>query len=250
MHHSGRILLIDDEQSNLEITAALLDGYGYSVTAFVDPKEAVDYFAAHANDYDCILLDVIMPGMSGMEVFKEVKRIKPDTRIVLLTGVGNPFDLDFTLRQGGDAYLSKPIDHTDLSQTLFEVINNDTLPPKPVNAQKLIDIAPTFDVARSLERIAGNASLYLKIARSFRKEYYGIVDQFPQLIHSDCVEAVRKVHTIKGLAAQVGAEELATYAKELEASLNSGESSQELQGIFLEEFIEVADELLRMEKAV
>jgi len=248
--YNGRILLVDDELSNLEITAALLEGYGYSVTPFIDPKKAVAHFAAHSADYDCILLDVIMPDMSGIEVFKAVKLIKPDVRVVLLTGVNNPFELDFTLRQGGDAYLTKPIDHQLLSQTVFEVINNEAIPPKPVNAQKLMEIATIFNVERSLERIAGNAALYMKIASRFRKEYYSIVDQFPQLLASNRVEAIRKVHTIKGLAAQVGADELAIYAEELEASLHAGSESDDLQGIFLEEFVDVADELLRVEKAI
>ena len=248
--YSGRILLIDDEPSNLEITAALLNGCGYSVKPFSNPRDAVAHFASHEKEYDCILLDVIMPDMSGIEVFKSIKLINPHTKIVLLTGVTNPFELDFVLRQGGDAYLTKPIDHNQLSRTVYEVINSETVPRKPISAQKLIETATIFNVERSLERIAGNVGLYLKIALRFRKDFYTIVEQFPQLIESNRVEAIRKVHTIKGLAAQVGADELAMYAEELEASLNAGDTPQELQGIFLEEFIDVADELLRVEKVV
>jgi len=248
--YSGRILLIDDELSNLEITTALLNGCGYSVKPFSNPKEAVEHFARHEKEYDCILLDVIMPEMSGIEVFKAMKLINPHIKIVLLTGVTNPFELDFILRQGGDAYLTKPIDHNQLSRTVFEVINSETVPRKPVSAQKLIETATIFNVERSLERIAGNVGLYLKIALRFRKEFYTIVEQFPQLIESNRVEAIRKVHTIKGLAAQVGADELAMYAEDLEADLNAGKTSEELQELFLEEFVDVADELLRMEKVV
>jgi len=248
--YTGRILLIDDEFTNLETTTALLEGYGYSVRSFSDPKAAVTHFASHTEAYDCILLDVIMPDMSGAEVFKAVKLIKPNIHVILLTGVSNPFELDFTLRQGGDAYLTKPIDYIQLSRTVYEVINSDSLPPKPIKAEKLIETATIFNVERSLERIAGNVGLYLKIAFRFRKEFYTIVEQFPQLIESNRVEAIRKVHTIKGLAAQVGADELAIYAEELEAGLNAGNVSEELQGIFLDEFIDVADELLRLEKAV
>ena len=83
----GKILVIDDELSNFEITQALLESFGYSVTAFSDPKQAIKHYAKTFNQYNCILLDVIMPGMSGVEAFKAIKLINNEAKIILLTGV-------------------------------------------------------------------------------------------------------------------------------------------------------------------
>ena len=250
--HSGKILLIDDEPSNLEITSSLLEGYGYSVKSFSNPMAAVSHFSQFRENYDCILLDVIMPDMSGIEVFKAVRAIDPAINIILLTGVTDPFELDFSLRQGGDAYLAKPIDHNQLSRTVYNVINTHTLSPKTIKAEDLVQKITSLNVRQSLDRIAGNTGLYLKIALNFRKEFYTIVEQLPQLIETNRVDAIRKVHTIKGLAGQIGADELAIYAGDLESGLTASgtDAREELQEIFYGEFIDVADELLRLEKAV
>ena len=243
----GNILLIDDELSNLEITEALLESFGYSVNAFSDPKQAIKHYAKTFSQYDCILLDVIMPGMSGVDVFKAIKLINTDAKVILLTGVSERLELDFVLRHGVDAYVPKPVDHYTLSNGVYSVLNSKPVEVKPIKAEQLIEMSSMLNISYALERIAGNARLYLRIAHNFRKHFYMIVEQLPQLIESNIEEAIRIVHTIKGLAAQLGADELYEYSRELESALKDSEAYEDILSIFIEEFMEVMDELARIE---
>ncbi|MBQ4163491.1 MAG: response regulator [Turicibacter sp.] len=243
----GKVLVIDDELSNLEITEALLESFGYSVTAFSDPKQAIKHYAKTFNQYDCILLDVIMPGMSGVEAFKAIKLINNEAKVILLTGVSQRLELDFILRHGVDAYVPKPVDHYTLSNGVYSVLNSKPLAIKPIKAEHLIEMSSMLNISYALERIAGNTRLYLRIAHNFRKHFYMVKEQLPQLIESNIDEAIRKVHTIKGLSAQLGADELYEYSKELESALNSNEPHEDSLSIFMEEIMDVMDELANIE---
>ena len=243
----GKILVIDDELSNLEITQALLESFGYSVTAFSDPKQAINHYAKTFNQYNCILLDVIMPGMSGVDVFKAIKLINNESKVILLTGVSQRLELDFILRHGVDAYVPKPVDHYTLSNGVYSVLKSKSLTPKPIKAEHLIEMSSMLNISYALERIAGNTRLYLRIAHNFRKHFYMVKEQLPQLIDSNIGEAIRKVHTIKGLSAQLGADELYEYSKELESALNSNEPHEDSLSIFMEELMDVMDELANIE---
>lgn|GEM_PF-842417 len=246
----GRVLVIDDEESNLEITHELLESFGYSTTSFSDPKIAIEHYAKNMDQFDCVLLDVIMPEMSGVEAFKALKLINPDSKVILLTGVSDPFELDFILRQGVDAYVPKPVDHYTLSSGIYRVLNPTLFATNHVKPEQLIELGTTLNITYALERIAGNVQLYFKIAYNFRKKFYMIVEQLAQLIESDRAEATRKVHTMKGLAGQLGADELYEYSRELNQVLTQDKPYEDILAIFLEEFMEVSDELIRIEKSI
>ena len=154
----GNILLIDDELSNLEITKALLESFGYSVSAFSDPKQAIKHYAKTFSQYDCILLDVIMPGMSGVDVFKAIKLINAEAKVILLTGVSERLELDFVLRHGADAYVPKPVDHYTLSNGVYSVLNSKPVEVKPMKAEQLIEMSSMLNISYALERIAGECA--------------------------------------------------------------------------------------------
>lgn len=243
----GKVMVIDDELSNLEITEALLESFGYSVTAFSDPKRAIKHYAKTFSQYDCILLDVIMPGMSGVDVFKAIKLINTDAKVILLTGVSERLELDFVLRHGVDAYVPKPVDHYTLSNGVYSVLNSKPLDVKPMKAEQLIEMSSMLNISYALERIAGNVRLYLRIAHNFRKHFYMVIEQLPQLLDGNIDDAIRTIHTIKGLAGQLGAEELYEYSRELEKALQNNETYEDILNIFIEEFMEVMDELALIE---
>ena len=73
-----------------------------------------------------------------------------------------------------------------------------------MKAEHLVEMSSMLNISYALERIAGNTRLYLRIAHNFRKHFYMIREQLPQLIDSNIGEAIRQVHTIKGLSAQLG----------------------------------------------
>ena len=244
---SGQILLIDDEYCNLEITHTLLESFGYSVTSFSNPEEAIEYYAKNAEIFDCILLDVIMPKMSGTEVFEALKIINPSNKIILLTGISELSEIEFILRHGVDDYVKKPVNQYELSSVVYNVLKMNEYEPPLVTLDQLNTLESSLNLEAALAGIGNNVRLYLKVTHKFRKQFYMIGDQLSQLIATNSELAFRRVHTIKGLAAQIGADELYVYCKELEQALTNNLETDALVSIFKEEFMEVMDELARFE---
>jgi len=77
------ILLIDDEADILTLFKKFLEVSGYSTYGFVSPTAAVEHFKQNPKSYHIIITDVRMPGMSGFEVIRQVKKINPDVKIVM-----------------------------------------------------------------------------------------------------------------------------------------------------------------------
>ena len=140
--------------------------------------------------------------------------------------------------------------HYTLSSGVYSVINPKPFDVKPIKAEQLIELSMSLNISYALERIAGNVRLYLRIAHNFRKHFYMIVEHLPQLIESNLEDAIRTVHTIKGLSAQLGADELYEYSRELESALKAEAGFEDILSIFLEEFMEVTDELGRIEDQI
>lgn len=107
-----RVLLIDDEKELVTTLSERLDLRGIAndwVTSGDDGLEMM-----HKESYDWVVVDLKMPGLSGFESIKAIKQIRPQTRVILLTGHSAAEDLDHALELGADRYLVKPVDIDDL----------------------------------------------------------------------------------------------------------------------------------------
>ncbi len=107
-----RLLLAEDEVNLSKALATILKHNNYSVDQVYDGNDAYDY--ATINDYDGIILDIMMPGMDGMEVLKRLRKENIHTPIIMLTAKGETEDKIAGLNAGADDYLSKPFDTKEL----------------------------------------------------------------------------------------------------------------------------------------
>jgi DNA-binding NtrC family response regulator len=80
---NAAILLIDDEEDILSIFKNSLKAAGYSTYGFINPIAAFEHFKQNPKAYQIIITDVRMPGMSGFELVKEIRRINPDVKIIM-----------------------------------------------------------------------------------------------------------------------------------------------------------------------
>lgn len=92
---SGTVLLIDDEDLVRHIGGQMMQILGFEVLAAEDGRQGIEVFRRHADEIDLVLLDLVMPETSGEEVFAEIRRIRADARVVIVTG----FDEQETLRR-------------------------------------------------------------------------------------------------------------------------------------------------------
>jgi DNA-binding response OmpR family regulator len=100
-----RILIVEDEESLAEFLQLELKYEGYEVSAVYDGRKGLE--EATQNEYDLILLDLMLPGLNGIEVCRRLRAIK-DTPVIMLTARDNVMDRVTGLDSGADDYLSKP----------------------------------------------------------------------------------------------------------------------------------------------
>jgi len=117
------ILLIDDEEMILEVTSAILADLGYRVRVANRGQEALDVFAKEMSEIDLIILDLIMPDMSGGEVLDRLKALHPDCKVLLTSGYNLEGDTQEILDRGCNGFLQKPFTVEDLSRTIRDIID-------------------------------------------------------------------------------------------------------------------------------
>ena len=100
------ILVVDDEQVFREPLCEILRGEGYHVQAAVDGITAIE--ALKKSNFDLVLLDIRMPGMSGIEVLQVIEEIAPETKVILLTAHATVETAIEALRHGAHDYILKP----------------------------------------------------------------------------------------------------------------------------------------------
>ena len=101
-----KLLLAEDEPAMAEAVTDILEYHRYQVDAVYDGKEALDYI--HAGDYDGIIMDIMMPGMTGLQVLTQIRKEGYRTPVLLLTAKSQIEDRIEGLDAGADDYLPKP----------------------------------------------------------------------------------------------------------------------------------------------
>lgn len=108
----GRILVVDDNDGVRLPLSRFLRTRNYQTDEAGSGKEAVEKALAHK--YDAVLLDLIMPDLSGMEVLMELKKIRPSTKVIMMTGFASIHNSAEAVRLGAYDYIQKPFDLAEL----------------------------------------------------------------------------------------------------------------------------------------
>jgi signal transduction histidine kinase/CheY-like chemotaxis protein len=119
---SGRILVVDDELSFLNVSKDILEDLGYSVVTRQNGREAVTYYRSHHKEIDCAIIDVMMPELSGCDCFRELKKINPSIKAIISTGYGLNKDVETVLKDGVADFIQKPFESARLSQVLSKIL--------------------------------------------------------------------------------------------------------------------------------
>ena len=131
---AGRILLVEDEPLMLSTAQAVLENLGYSVQTAVNGAIALDLYKAAPHAFDLVLLDMIMPVMSGRECFEAMLKVNPQVRVVLSSGFTQEEDLDEMKKQGLRGFIGKPYRRDVLSQTIHQALHEHTQDSTPTSA--------------------------------------------------------------------------------------------------------------------
>jgi signal transduction histidine kinase/ActR/RegA family two-component response regulator len=118
------ILLVDDEPQIVSLLEIMLASLGYRVLAFTDSLKALAAFEANPWEFQLVLTDMTMPGITGQELARRVLQIRPGLPVVLTTGYSEQINEDKAHRMGISKFLFKPVLRNDLARVLREALDD------------------------------------------------------------------------------------------------------------------------------
>jgi len=257
----ANVLLAEDNEINQEIALELLEDAGLSVTIANNGKEAVE--KAEQASYDCILMDMQMPVMDGYEATRTLRKKKKFEKIPIIAMTANAMagDREKCLEAGMNDHVSKPINTVELFTALNKWIPKQESGKSEASAQNIYsknkveneilfpNELPGLDIAAGLEIVSGKEKLYKKLLTKFESEFHSAADTLTDLWDSgNLEEAERYAHTIKGVAANIGAKQLSIASGKIEESIRykSEEDSTVLKEDFSKCLIQILDSLKRL----
>jgi PAS domain S-box-containing protein len=117
------ILFVDDEEEILNVGRKILTGLGYQVLTARDGKTSIEIYTARGDQIDMVVLDYVMPGMGGREVFEALRRLDPGVRVLLSSGYSSNNQVAHMLDRGCKGFLQKPYNTARLARKMREILD-------------------------------------------------------------------------------------------------------------------------------
>jgi len=259
----ARILLAEDNLINQQVAVGLLAKLGLTADTVMNGQEVLN--TLKEKDYDLILMDIQMPVMDGMTALKKIRKSRnlknPGIPIVAMTAHALEGDRERLLRDGMNDYISKPIIFENLRQVLLRWLSGgEDLPSLSEDSGGTgksgsgESADPTdegavqvWDTKAVLSRLMGDQVLLEKVVDWTLEDMPKQLDELHRHAEAGDMQLLeRSAHTIKGAAANVGAEVLRELASRMEAAAAKGslDSCLSLIGEFDQAFVLLVDSMI------
>ncbi|GHS92816.1 hypothetical protein AGMMS50276_01600 [Synergistales bacterium] len=236
----GRVLIVDDVPTNLDVARGLLLPYGLSIDTALSARESIEKVRRENPRYDLIFMDHMMPEMDGVEathiireeIGTEYARTVP---IVALTANALSGNREMFLSHGFDAFISKPIDIQQMDRILNQWIRDkqsqETLKwaegqDRPVEDGEEVKLdglsVDGIDMAFGIQRYGGGGT-YLKILESYATHTPALLSKMKGLTKDSLSQYAINVHGLKGSSNGIGALLVAERAEVLELAAKAGD---------------------------
>src|SRR5256714_7339097 len=148
-----RGLVVDDDPTVSDVVRRYLEREGFTVALAADGPAALMSFGDERPDL--VVLDLMLPGLDGLEVCKRLRASAPDLPVVMLTALGEESDRVLGLEVGADDYVTKPFSPRELVLRIRSVLRR-AAPVSAAPAETLLDGDLSVDVARRIVRLGGS----------------------------------------------------------------------------------------------
>ncbi len=118
------ILIVDDEEIVMDVTRELVELMGYRVLTAASGREGVDLYRGMGKEIGLVILDMIMPGMGGSEVFDRIREMNPEARILLSTGFSLSDQAQEIMDKGCNGFIQKPFQPGELSLKIRQILDS------------------------------------------------------------------------------------------------------------------------------
>ncbi len=238
-----RILMVEDNAINRQVAAGFLDYTGVDIESAENGLVAIEKLKEQR--FDLVLMDIDMPKLDGLSATKLIKQELglEALPIVAMTGYASQGDFKRFDAAGMQGHITKPFEQQSLYRVVgdllpheektvmmgpVEALKADKLPEVPNLAEKLSQISG-LDVRRAVARLSGHEELYYELIKRFHRHEGALLKRLEKAYDSKDWQALNHcAHSLKSMAAFIGAEELSDLAKTLEDKLSQGEQDERL----------------------
>jgi DNA-binding NtrC family response regulator len=133
-----RVLLVDDQEQYVQLMTERLTMRDYDVTSSSSGEEALEKVKGY--NFDVVILDMLMPGIDGIETLREIKRMKPLTEVIVLTGHAAVDTAIEGMKLGAFDYLEKPCETEDLASKIDKAYQRKAEQEERIRAAKEADV--------------------------------------------------------------------------------------------------------------
>jgi len=235
----AHVLLVEDNEINQELALELLTTSGISVEVACNGQEALDLLAE--QDFDGVLMDCQMPVMDGFTATRKIREQDKfcDLPVLAMTANAMVGDRELCLDAGMNDHITKPINVDDMFATMVRWITPSSPAESPLPQTQGVDAPqgvmpdiPGIDVKAGLVTSQGNQVLYRRLLLKFRDSQSDFATEFATArLDIDDTAATRCAHTLKGVAANVGAAQVREAAGLLEAACLAGQAEPEIDAL-------------------
>jgi signal transduction histidine kinase/DNA-binding response OmpR family regulator/HPt (histidine-containing phosphotransfer) domain-containing protein len=231
----AHVLLVEDNPTNQLVARGFLEKLGVTLDVANNGMEAVEMVINRR--YRAVLMDLQMPVMDGFEATRHIRALERDGAhlpILAMTAAAMTHDKEAAVAAGMDDHIAKPIDYGRLVEALVRWIpplNGDVResPQAEPNgedpAEQPFELPP-LALAEAVDHMGGSWSVMRSVLVSCEQDFSGGTDKLEQCLQSgDFKGAMRLVHTLKGLAATIGAHDMQQIAQRFETELGSGQTA-------------------------
>ncbi len=232
------IILAEDNLINQQIINELLTREGFDVTIANNGQEVLDILDEAVVDYKLILMDIQMPILNGREATVLIRKSETKYRnipIIAMTAHALEIERKKSLAAGMNDFLTKPVEMKKLFVALSKYIDIVTVSVNP-KTNKGINLN-FLDTEAGIKNMFGDVQLYLEILYTFYNDYMNFYKGMDIMFREEDEEdLVIEVHTIKGLAATIGATKLHKVAIDFEMKLRENDFDFDCYTVFVETF--------------
>ena len=229
---AGRILLVDDNETNLLLGSMILESLGAMVTTAPGGAEAVA--AVKQDDFDLVLMDLTMPGMDGLEATRAIRAFADSQNlpIVALTAHADTAEKRSCLEAGMNDYLTKPIDKDLMAEKLVQWVGTGSCAANPQRCGKTAGVEEHWPPCQGLVDDAVLEDLIRQIGRDnlatvIDKVQVEAATRWDELVAAekagDAAALQRHVHSLASIFRSVGLMQAGDAFKEIEIAVRAGE---------------------------
>ncbi|MDH4285349.1 MAG: response regulator, partial [Gallionellaceae bacterium] len=224
------VLLVEDNEINRQLASVLLNRAGVTISIAEDGVQALQ--AVERERFDAVLMDMQMPNMDGLEATRAIRKIPALATLPIIAMTANAMfgDRERCLEAGMDDYITKPINFEKMYSVLARRTGRAEAdgPPPAIQPSVVVD-SLSLDTEKAIAAM-GSEEIYLIVLEKFISNQGKAVQSIADaLAVADGKTAARLAHTLKGLAATIGADALAELVRQLEWVIPQGDAQQSVQ---------------------